>query len=895
MIGCRIKGMALMVITLFLTLNCLYGHSPILPTDLSSSIKRDSVLITGELKSGTKVELNFKGVTYSNIEIKNDTNLIWLKGIKDSLLQSDFQKAYQAEYKSWAPGQYCLAVISAEQKVERCTTIIAKRKDFEPLISFEEDSFRLSAPKIQEGEYVVYSLKSWKEKEHFSGDSLNTLKTRAYAYKSFQKNEAFVVQSQLHMYNGFVISDTLEKKFIPNRTGRKDSLKKAAKQKTKKAFSKLKSEGLQLKDSLQKKELPNWIPKANSGSLNISQALFWKGVNGIASNNTQQINGDFGFEALGIPLKSHLYYFNNGISEFRRFDVGFSLDAQKIKDDLFKAKEALEKHQLEFPTEGLQNPWDTAAFNQMLESQQTELLDLDKHELKLQDSLALMDSEIQQDSSNQGAQDSLRLRQEKIQKELDLLQEKRSIIEGEMDRAKQARLEAQKLDSLHQCKQDVGEGISNQMASADSLKNSGQEQREKLKEYEERYHKMLALYDKFKGFQSFDLGLHTPYLSEYSLAGMAIQGVHTQYDFGKAAMELTTGRTSSSPVFTAVPLNVMAIGGGMDLPKGGRFSSRLTQFSNNQQANYIVEGMLEGLNYKSWEVSIHSAASLNPTRVPASEQSSRPINTANTVLVTEVSKSSKSGLHRISAKHKYIPVGFSTAGNPFLLTDLHGGELGFNNTLFNQKLISVLKLEYNQNNTLKQLLHTTERVQLFSFQQFQLSRNFSLSEMTTLVRTRSVEQQTALNMYDLAIENMESWGKRNVVSKLGYFHQEFKGGLGQKTKLSILKAETSLMGEKAKLRLSAQQTIANEGAPSFTNLNSSYGYTFLKGKMMADVGLGSNFVEHFDPSFNCLASVALNLPKGLSMSIDMQSNSLWVEQQLYSSGGMANIRLNQRW
>lgn len=892
------KYSVLIVIHFLLILPVGYGQTPMIPADLHDGFKKDSVLVYGELlKEGMGIELRYGGQPFYRVLIQADTSHFWITRIHDSLEASGNLRKTGGAGEKLMPGKYCLVLNTKDGQLIRC---MKEQRDAapKPEIRYTADTMVLQTVATEENCQTVLSIIKVSAFKGMLVDTLAAGDQAAYSLSNFKRAVPYRLNAYQIDGDGAVISDTFSKVVMPNRPGRRDSLKALLRYERQRLINEVNMAGVSPFDSFETPMLSQFVPRDFSGRLSMTHGRFERQVNGHLSNNYVQMQGDFDFELAGLPFNSRLYYFNNGMAEYDRLDFKVSFDYWELLRGLEQAKKDLDDYELRTSfDEARQRATDTSQIMEAIKKKKRGLLRLEAYEQRLKDSLQQLSGRLQdsvrQDSTLVAQRQILETRRKGLEDTLARINAAKMRIESAIALADKAQLNQRLQDSIAQRKVQLEGAVQDSLKRFEYLVEDYNEKRKLISTHERKYRRALELYEKAKNLRSFNVGVVTPDLSPYSVAGIPVNGLHTAYDIGESKVEFVTGKTLRTPLFRSDPWNLISVGGTIDFLGEASITSRLTRFGSPDEVRSIAEVGLERLAYKGWSLSTNFAASFNPYHFTEETEYS-VINSGNSLLISNVSKSFGSGNHQFSAGHKYIPAGFQTPGNPFLLNDIHGGELNMTNSFFNHHLISTLRLEVLENNTLSQLEVTTRRLNLLSFQQVKLGERVNFTALNTWFESASPEMSQSLRMHDVSLQFNTELGSKMLLSNLGFFYQEFSGSAVVMNQLAMAKCDAMISGGVGKLGMAMQRSLPWGETPGFTSVKTTLGGRFNEGRVMADISIGANMMQNLNPRLTYSGMLMASLVKGFSASLQFQGNSLMVQgNSFYTTGSLLSFQLSK--
>lgn len=875
----------------------------LIPQDFLGAIVDDSCVVVGEMDNGLELNLSYQGDVFYR-SIGTGANMMKVMSIKDSLFKHVPSTAnYWKERKTLPQGEFCLKVNRDGQSiVSRCQTVEMQQTSID--IDYGLDSFKLSSSLLKEDEFLHFGIYSYVHGNAVTVDSITSKLSGSFSYADFKRNTLFVLKYTSVHTSGIVLSDTNIKRFIPNRALRRDSVKKAFKTQKNLLKQEIKTFELHPFDSLKSPSLPSQLASVPNGMISTTYGIFQGQNIRFPSNNFFDIQARSNLTVLGIPITAQAYFFDNGIDMYNRRDLKFSFDYQSLISDLESKKKEAEGFRPDVSTlpsikkeEITRRLPDTAKYAKAIRNKRDSLLSVKTIEKRLMDSLEAYEAKALDSLYNDSMKAKHQIYKEKraaIEDSVALLRQKIDRIEKSISRAEQLKKKYEHglpTDSLISSQKDALQSRATDSVTKYVDLDRYLAEKGLLSKHEEEYKKARALYEKLKKIRKFDLGTISVYESPFSLSGITLRGISTQYDIKEQRAGITVGKMLPSPFFIQNTYNVVSLSDEFAVLDWGTMKTASTNFWEGNAFQSISEIKMTSASWKGWKTEAHIANSINQNYFSNQSETYPVINAGNTSILSRISKSSNSGLHSIEGQYKYVPASYFTPGNPFLINDIKAGTFRFNNSLFNQSLTSFVEIEFNQNNTLNQLSETTFRKSLFSFQQLDISESFQLTILNSFLISNGVFKQL-FKMHDANLQySHDLWGGV-FSSSVGFMFQEFEtdGELNNRT--SMTKGNVSLMKKANRIAFTYYKSLPTDENVEFTTANISVRKSLFKGLLSVELRGGMNSVQHMNPRLSYGAAGTLQIYKSMKLVLDYQGNSLLVHgNEFHSNSSLGFVRV----
>ena len=875
----------------------------LIPHDFLGAIRKDSCVIVGEIDKDLELALSYQGQDFYRCTGTPESQLK-IGSIKDSLFKHiPNVKLFWDERAVLPRGKFCLKVhLNGAELASRCQLVAQQRATIN--IRYGLDSFTLSSESTAEDELLSYRVHSFVQGDLILEDELTYKRTGSFAYSDFRRNTPFVLKYVTVHTSGIVLSDTNSKRFIPNRALRRDSVKKAFKTQKDLLKQEIKTFELHPFDSLKPSGIPGQLASLPRGTVSATYGMFQGQNLRFPSNNFFDIQAQSNLTVLGIPIRAQAYFFDNGIDLYNRRDLKLSLDYHSLIADMEAKKqeiEALRPDKSMLPSlnkDGMaEHLPDTAKYAEAIRSKKEALTNTKGIEKRLMDSLEILKGKALDSlhsDSMQATYGEYQTKRAAMEDSIALVKQRIAQIEKSIAKAEQLKKRYESglpADSILASQKNAlrtraTDSVSRYLDLDKYLAEKGL-----LSKHEEEYKKARALYEKLKKIKKLDLGTINVYESPFSLSGISLRGISTQYDIKEQRAGITAGKMIPSPFFVQNTYNIVSLSDEFDILDWGTMKTASTNFWVGNAFQSISEVKMNSAGWKGWKAEGHLANSINQNYFSNQSETYPIVNAGNTSLLGRLSKSSNNGLHSIEGQYKYVPASYFTPGNPFLINDIRAGTLRLNNTLFNQSLTSFIELEVNQNNTLKQLSETTFRKTVFSFQQLNISESFQLTVLNSVLLSNGLFEQS-FRMHDANLQYASDlWGAM-LNTSLGFMFQEFEtdGELNNRT--SMIKGSISLLKKTNRMALSYYKSVPMDGTVEFSTANLSVRKSLFKELLSIELRGGVNSVQHMNPRLNYGAAGSLQIYKGMQLTLDYQGNSLLIQgNQLHANSSLGFIRM----
>lgn len=883
---------------------CFSTHAQriLVPQDLLESILRDSCVVVGEIDQDLEITLSYQGSVFYASTGASGKQLV-VQSIQDSLFGDvESVRHFWQERHTLPQGEFCLQVLKKGKVLAaRCQQMEKQQASID--LVYGLDSFTLSSELLKD-ERLNYSIHAFSMNTSPIEGQLRENRSHSFAYADFQRNTPFTIKYATAHESGIVLSDTNSKRFVPNRSIRHDSIKKAIKTRSVLLKQEIKTLHAHPFDSLRSPKLPAGLTTAPKGTFSLRYGAFQGNNNSLPNNNFMDLQAQSHISVLGMPIVAQMYFFDNGIDFYDRRDLKFSFDYQGLLSDLEAKKEQIAV--LKPDTSALSRLYkerllnhlpDTAQLLAAIRSKKDSLSNTKQLEGRLLDSL----NSLKKLAVDSLPKDSLDAVYGKYEAQKNLIQDSIARIEQQVDQLEQSLAKAKALkrqyeDAYRTDSILISQRESLQSRASDSLSqymdiDKYLAEKDFLSKHEEAYRKARDLYEKLKKIKKLDLGTITPYESPYSLSGVPLKGFSTQYDIKEQSAGITIGKMLSTPFFFQNTYNVVALSDEFALLDLGDMKTSSTSFWQGNMFQSISEISVRSNSWKGWKTDFRLANSINQNYFSNTSEAYPVVNAGNTVIQSSLTKTLKSGLHSIETQYKYIPASYFTPGNPFLINDIRAGTVRLNNSLLKQRLTSFIELEVNHNNTLNQLPETAFRKSLFSFQQLAISESFQLTALNSvLISNGPVEQR--FKMHDINLQfNQDMWGGL-LNTSVGLMYQEFSTQGELLNQSLLVKGNIALMKQVNRIALSYYQSIPTDGAVSFTTTQISVRKNLLKELWNFEIRGGTNTVAHMHPKLSYGIASTIQIYKGIKLTLDYQANAVLIDKsRLHSNNSIGFVRV----